>query len=182
MKVIKEVSLQNFKFWAGAKDHAKYLTDEQMNHIECLFEESNPNGMTETEINDFFWFYEDTIASYLGFDSFEALKRSVDLSEEEQEAWEHLEDDYFDDEYEIEEIIKTAGAELINKLYDEGFALEQFKSVRELGSYNDDNDHYERFGGDDALFGQFLLDAWKDSDSLYDFCLELPSGKVIQAI
>lgn len=73
MIIKKEESLSNFEFWSGAKDTAKYLTDDEFNTIENMLEESNPEGMTETEINDFFWFEEDTIAEWLGYSSFEEL-------------------------------------------------------------------------------------------------------------
>ena len=73
MIIKKEERLSNFKFWSGAVDTAKYLTDDEFNTIEVILEESNPEGMTETEINDFFWFEEDTIAEWLGYSNFEEI-------------------------------------------------------------------------------------------------------------
>ena len=54
MKIYKEERLRNFEFWSGACDRVKYLTDEELDTIESILEECNPEGMTETEINDFF--------------------------------------------------------------------------------------------------------------------------------
>lgn len=73
MKICKEESLRNFDFWSGAKDTVKYLTFEEFDTIESILEDIYPDGMDETTINDIFWFEDDTIADWLGFDSFEAL-------------------------------------------------------------------------------------------------------------
>lgn len=82
MKVYSEISLNNFEFWSGAKDTVKYLTPEELDTIEDILEEVQPEGMDETEVNDFFWFEEDTIAEWLGFDSFEEI---IFRDEEEEE-------------------------------------------------------------------------------------------------
>ena len=85
MKIYKEESLRNFEFWSGARNTAEVLTDDQLDEIESLLEMDNPDGMDETEINDFFWFEDDTIAEWLGFGDFEALKRHNNGEEEEEE-------------------------------------------------------------------------------------------------
>ena len=73
MKVYKEVNAYNFDFWSGAKDTVKYLTDEEVNMIFEMLEELYPEGMDETEVNDLFWFEDDTIAEWLGYRSFEEI-------------------------------------------------------------------------------------------------------------
>jgi len=73
MKIYKDESLTGFEFWSGAKDTAKYLTDEELTTIESYLEELFPDGMDETELNDFFWFEDDTIAEWLGYEDFEAI-------------------------------------------------------------------------------------------------------------
>lgn len=73
MKLYKEESLRNFKFWSGAADRVQYLTDAEMDAIEEMLEELYPDGMDETDLNDLFWFNEDTIAEWLGYDDFEAI-------------------------------------------------------------------------------------------------------------
>lgn len=73
MKVYKEESLRSFEFWAGAKDRVKYLTLKELDQIEAILEECYPEGMDETAINDFFWFEEDTIAEWLGYNNFEEI-------------------------------------------------------------------------------------------------------------
>lgn len=73
MKVYKEESLRGFEFWSGACDTVKYLTLEELDQIEAILEECYPDGMDETAINDFFWFEEDTIAEWLGYNDFEEI-------------------------------------------------------------------------------------------------------------
>lgn len=85
MKVYAETSLRNFEFWSGAKDTVKYLTLDELDTIEEMLEEINPDGMDETEINDFFWFDDDTIAEWLGYNDFEEIMHRDDDDEEEDE-------------------------------------------------------------------------------------------------
>ena len=73
MKIYKDESISSFEFWSGAKDTVKYLTYEDMDTIEDILAELFPEGMSETELNDIFWFEEDTIAEWLGYDSFEEI-------------------------------------------------------------------------------------------------------------
>ena len=73
MKIYSEKSLKDFEFWSGAKDTVKYLTEDELNQIENILEDCFPDGMSETEINDFFWFVVDTIAEWLDYPSFEDI-------------------------------------------------------------------------------------------------------------
>ena len=75
MKMWKEESLTTFDFWAGAKDTIKELTLDEIEQIEAMLEEldTEGEGMSETEINDFFWFERDTIAEWLGYNDFEEI-------------------------------------------------------------------------------------------------------------
>lgn len=73
MKIISEKSLQDFEFWSGAADRVKYLTLEELDVIENILEDVYSEGITETEINDLFWFEENTIAEWLGYNDFEEM-------------------------------------------------------------------------------------------------------------
>ena len=95
MKIYAEKSLRDFEFWSGAKDTVKYLTLNELDTIEEILEDVNPDGMDETEINDFFWFEDDTIAEWLGYDDFEELMHRDDEDEEEED-----EEDFEDEEEE----------------------------------------------------------------------------------
>ena len=91
MKIFKEDSLTNFEFWSGAKDTVKYLTDDEIETIESMLEELNPDGMSETEINDFFWFDDDTIAKWLEYSCFDDIMNR-DKEDEEDETEEDTEE------------------------------------------------------------------------------------------
>ena len=73
MKIYRDVSVKEFEFWAGAKDTVKYLTEEDLDMMESVLEDLYPDGMSETDLNDFFWFEDDNIAEWLGYENFEEL-------------------------------------------------------------------------------------------------------------
>lgn len=87
MKVYTETSLTNFEFWSGAKDTVKYLTYDELEQIESILEDAYPDGMSDTEINDLFWFEEDLIAEWLGYGDFEELMHRDDEEEVEVEEY-----------------------------------------------------------------------------------------------
>ncbi len=83
MKLYNEGSISNFDFWSGAKDKVKYLTEDEMSTIEGILEELYPDGMSETELNDLFWFEDDLIAEWLGHEDFEAIMNRNDNEDED---------------------------------------------------------------------------------------------------
>lgn len=85
MKIYSEISLENFEAWSGAKYAYNILTHEQLGELEQNLECIYPDGIDETELNDLFWFEEDTIAKWLGFEDWEALERYNNGEEEEEE-------------------------------------------------------------------------------------------------
>lgn len=107
MRIYKEVSdCYDFNFWSGAKDTVGYLYDSEVDEIISMLEDCYPEGMSETELNDFFWFEDDTIADWLGWPDFETLMKArsngkcfdsfedwEEAQEEEEEEEEASEDD-----------------------------------------------------------------------------------------
>lgn len=73
MLVSQELNLQNFKFWSGAEDHK--FTRSELEQIEFTLEDIYPDGMTETQINDLFWFEEEAICDWLRLDFEEYQER-----------------------------------------------------------------------------------------------------------
>lgn len=66
MKIYKEISLKDFEFWSGARDFREKLTDEEMDTVESIMvEDGFTHYWSETMINDFFWFDQDTVAEWL---------------------------------------------------------------------------------------------------------------------
>ena len=73
MKIYSEKSLTSFDFWSGAVCRAEKLTYSELEQITAILEELYPDGIDDTTINDLFWFEEDTIAEWLGYNSFEEI-------------------------------------------------------------------------------------------------------------
>lgn len=74
MEYTVECRLQDFPFWAGAKDRVKYLTIGELDQLENLIADLFCDRLpSETEINDIFWFEEDLIANFLGYNSFDEI-------------------------------------------------------------------------------------------------------------
>lgn len=73
MKLYTETSLQSFEFWSGAKETAKHLTVDDFNTIESILEDCYPEGLSETTVNDIFWFEDDWIAELLGYEDWDDL-------------------------------------------------------------------------------------------------------------
>jgi len=73
MIVKSDTSIREFNFWSGAKDTVKYLTLEEFDSVESILDDLYPEGIPETDLNDFFWFDNDTIAEWLGYHDFDEL-------------------------------------------------------------------------------------------------------------
>lgn len=68
MKIYSEKSLSNFEFWSGGKESADLLDSEQLDQVEAILEDVYPDGISETELNDIFWFDFDQVKQWIGFD------------------------------------------------------------------------------------------------------------------
>lgn len=78
MTIINEIDLKDFQFWSGAADRVVNLTIDDFDTIEAELEMLYPDGMSDTELNDMFWFDFDTIASFLGYEDEEDFDRKRD--------------------------------------------------------------------------------------------------------
>lgn len=85
MKVIKEVySFGDFDFWSGAENTAQVLDDnDDFETVMDELEELYPEGVTETTLNDMFWFESDFIANLLGYDSWEEYENKDNDDDED---------------------------------------------------------------------------------------------------
>ena len=66
MTIKTEQSLSNFEFWSGAKINAEQLTNKEFDTLENELEDLYPDGMTDTELNNLFWFEFEWICEILG--------------------------------------------------------------------------------------------------------------------
>ena len=76
MTIKTEQSLRNFEFWSGAKANAEMMTAEELDSVENALEELDPEGMTDTEINDLFWFDFDYVCELIGLE-YDAKKDEI---------------------------------------------------------------------------------------------------------
>ena len=75
MKIYSETPLHNFEFWSGAKDRACLLTYEELDEIESILELEYQDGISDTELNDLFWFDFNYICKLIGLSEEELLNR-----------------------------------------------------------------------------------------------------------
>ena len=73
IKLCNEVSLSEFNTWAGATDTVEHLTNSELETLTQIIADAFPEGMTDTELNDFLWFERDTIAEWLGYNDFDEI-------------------------------------------------------------------------------------------------------------
>lgn len=70
MKIYSEQSLADFKFWSGAEDTTQRIWEELgregFDQLEAILEDSYPDGIDETELNDLLWFDAETVYEWLG--------------------------------------------------------------------------------------------------------------------
>jgi len=66
MQFKTEKNLTEFNFWSGAKDHD--FTYNELNELETLIEDLFTETLTETKINDLFWFEEQLLCEIIGID------------------------------------------------------------------------------------------------------------------
>ena len=75
MKIWSDDSIRNFNFWSGARDTVDDLFDSDFDILEPIIEEMFEGEVEDVDLNDFFWFERDTIASWLGYEDYEELMR-----------------------------------------------------------------------------------------------------------
>lgn len=129
--------------WSGAKDRVNDLTDDQIETILSYLEDIYPDGMDETEFNDFLWFDDDTYADWLGYSSADALWRGSNLDVDELYVDVYNED--FDDEG--NEITTYAIYNNDGDTYMENSFTKEFDSEEEAQDYLDE--HKDEFTEDD---------------------------------
>lgn len=157
MKVYSEISLSRFEFWSGAKELAAQLTEEQFDMVEVMLEDNYPDGISETEINDLFWFEQDTIREWADMPCEELNK----VPEEAQEVLSKYYDlDSFSGSTEAVEDYEKREVFYIPKSYKEKYSTpcECYENALENNELFDDNEKGDRdtlilFGSiDDGYF------------------------------
>ena len=67
LKVYHEIS--ETEFWSGAVDTAEKITEaDKWDELEEILEDSYPDGISETELNDLLWFDSEMVLEWLGIE------------------------------------------------------------------------------------------------------------------
>lgn len=65
MKIYEEKSIKDFEFWAGAREFADHLSDDEWDILEAYLSETYPEGIANTDLNDLFWFDNEILLEIL---------------------------------------------------------------------------------------------------------------------
>ena len=81
MKVYSEIGLESFEAWSGGLDTKRaILAHDKETEFESYIEETYPDGLSETELNDLLWFEDEFIFEYLGMNEEETDYDIISLS------------------------------------------------------------------------------------------------------
>ena len=84
MKIYKE-GIDNYEPWAGAVSRYEEIYNAgKLYELESLLEDEYPEGMSETDLNDFIWFEEDTWREWLDMEEEEEEEEEEDEEEEDE--------------------------------------------------------------------------------------------------
>lgn len=128
MKIISDISLENFDAWSGAEDVLnRIISNNLCSTLEAILEDLYPDGMTDTQLNDLLRFESETVYEWVGLRTEEQIRAEISDKEDELESlkeelndirqeWEDEAEDYD----ELEEKM-----ELWEKFYAEDYADKQ---------------------------------------------------------
>lgn len=84
MRMYEEKDLKDFEFWGGAIATAEMLTEEDFDTIEACMNDCGEEWSVGA-INDLFWFDDESIAMWLGYESWDDLVDDRTEDEDEDE-------------------------------------------------------------------------------------------------
>lgn len=143
MKVYSEVSLSRFEFWSGAKELAAQLTEEQFDMVESILDDNYPDGLSDVEINDLFWFDQNLIREWADM----PCEELEDVPEEAQEVLSKYYDlDTFSGSTKAVEDYENREVFYIPKSYKEKYSTpsECYENALENNELFDDNEKEDR--------------------------------------
>lgn len=111
--------------WGGAKNRVNSLTDELIDKLENVLDDPelwSEEIPTDTEVNDFIWFEDDTYADWLGFKDADQLWKYCDMIDngaDEDEIWVDDENELLDSD-ELESRFRNAIAN--EEIYEDDYA------------------------------------------------------------
>lgn len=105
MTITYELDLNSFQAWSGAKDTLDRIQREgKCSLLEQILEDTYPDGMTETQLNDLLWFDSEQVYEWLGIRSEEQIRKEIKEAEDElADIQSDLEDELDDEDLTTEE-------------------------------------------------------------------------------
>ena len=105
MTITYELDLNSFQAWSGAKDTLDRIQREgKCGLLEQILEDTYPDGMTETQLNDLLWFDSEQVYEWLGIRSEEQIRKEIKEAEDElADMQSDLEDELDDEDLTTEE-------------------------------------------------------------------------------
>lgn len=105
MTITYELDLDSFKAWSGAVDTLDRVRREgKCAELEAILEDTYPEGMTETELNDLLWFDSESVYEWLGMRSETQIRAEIkDAESELEDLQNNLADDLDDEDLTTEE-------------------------------------------------------------------------------
>lgn len=105
MTITYELDLERFEAWSGGKRTLERVIDEgKCGLLEQILEDTYPEGMTETELNDLLWFDSESVYEWCGIRSESQIEREIQEAEEELADMESdLESELDDEDLTLEE-------------------------------------------------------------------------------
>jgi hypothetical protein len=73
MIIYRDMNLEDFPFWSGGQDTYNVLRDHELKLIQQYLERVYPEGVEDTDVNDFFWFERDLVAKVCYYKDWETL-------------------------------------------------------------------------------------------------------------
>jgi TATA-binding protein-associated factor Taf7 len=98
MIITSDKALRDFDFWSGAVQTANNLTTKELDQIEDTLMELYPEGMSDVELNDLFWFESTWVYEQVGRDELGEPIEDED-EDEDEDSESDLEPDKEDKSY-----------------------------------------------------------------------------------
>lgn len=124
MKVYSEISLEDFEAWSGAISTLERIRNAgKCDELESALEETYPDGMDETQLNDILWFEDEWCYEMCGMRSESVIREEI---EEAEERLEELKQEYEEEAEELREEFDNAedAENAINDLWHDVYADE----------------------------------------------------------
>ncbi len=109
MRIYSELDLNTFEAWSGAVNTLDRIRREgKCEELESVLEESYPEGIDETELNDLLWFEPETVYEWVGLRTESQIESEIEEAKSEladlEDDLKDLDEDYNADCEDVSEI------------------------------------------------------------------------------